>query len=72
MTKGTHIAMNRRSFLTGALAAGALAGASSLMGCAPQTKAESEATALGGTGAASNGVDGYCSTVDWLGTADRR
>lgn len=69
MTKGTHIAMNRRSFLTGALAAGALAGASSLMGCAPQTKAESEATALGGTGAASNGVDGYCSTVDWLGTA---
>ena len=68
MTQGTNITMNRRSFLTSALAASALAGAGSLMGCAPQPKAVGS-EGLSETGTAAAGVDGYCSTVDWLGQA---
>ena len=59
-------AMNRRSFLTGAAAAGALAAVGSMFGCAPASQSEAKAPA---SAAQSNvgTVEGYSSVIDWLG-----
>ena len=65
MAKEKNASLSRRSFLTGAAAAGALATVGALAGCAPQAKGEAAATdtaANGGSGAAA-------SAADWLGEA---
>ena len=60
--------INRRAFLTGAAATGALAAASAMFGCAPAAQ-PSEADAAGTGAAPSIGtVDGYSSVIDWLGS----
>lgn len=62
-----NTAMNRRTFLTGAAATGAIAAASAMFGCAPAAQSEAEATGAA-TGPSLQGtVDGYSSVIDWLG-----
>lgn len=60
-----NASMNRRSFLTGAAAAGAFAATGAMFGCAPSAKS---ATAEDASAQVAT-VEGYSSTVDWLGEA---
>ncbi|WP_417134999.1 FAD-binding protein [Rubneribacter badeniensis] len=59
------ITLNRRSFLTGAAATGALAAAGALFGCAPTQNASNDAASA--EQSAQGTVDGYSSVIDWLG-----